>query len=424
MKNSTRSLLCIDMAYTFKTIKSTSRENFCKSRHFLGIFEKVYAIHPLADIANSECKTGCNFYRLSPKQLIIEGGAFVCGIPKFFRPIDFLLSQAKFLLDIKKIIHKRNISAIYATDPYYSGLFGLFLKILTGKKLVVLVAGNYDEIYEATGTLAYPKLFRFRFVENTVARIVLTFSDLVAGGNENNRRCAINHGAKPSKSTVFASAAILTDQLHRTSIEDRDYSLLSNLYKSESARNDISLLVIGRLLEVKLPKDALLAMTIILKKNPNTRGIFIGDGPLREEMTDFVNSNELSGKIIFTGNIDQSTLSVLIPNSIVLSPLTGLALIEAGLGGAAIVAYNRDWQPDFIEDGVNGYIVPFRNYEAMAEKALILIDNHTLRKQFSERIRKKSLDITYLPEIKNHFYSQWARIIELGNDPEKSMEKC
>lgn len=416
MKKSSRNLLCIDMAYTFKTIRSTNRSNFCKSRHFLGIFDRVYAIHPLADIANSEYKTEYNFYRLSPKQLIIEGGAFASELPRLFRPIDFFLSQVKFVIYIKRIVHKKNISAIYATDPYYSGLLGLILKISTGKKLVVLVAGNYDEIYEATGTLAYPKLFRFRFIENVVARFVLTFSDLVAGGNENNRRCAINHGAKPSRTTVFASAAILTDQLHRTSIEDRDYSLLKNIYKNELSRNNIMLLVIGRLLEVKLPKDALLAMEIILKTNPNAVGIFAGDGPLREEMTDFVNRNGLRGRIIFTGNIDQQTLSALIPNSIVLSPLTGLALIEAGLGGAAIVAYNRDWQPDFIEDGVDGYIVPFRDFEAMAEKAMLLMNNQILKNQFSERIRKKSLEITYLPNIKKHFYSQWARVLELHDN--------
>lgn len=405
------SLMCIDMAYTYKTIKATNRAAFCESRHFLGVFDRVYAVHPMADVSNNDFSGNINIYKISPKQVILEGCAFKYKLPEILKPLNLLFSQMAFFTFLIKIVKTKKISAIYATDPYYAGLFGLMMKFLTGRRLVILVAGNYDEIYEATGTLAYPKLFRYRFIENVVARIVLTFSDLVAGGNENNRRCAINHGAKPSRTTVFASAAILTDQLHRNPIKNRNYSLLQTVFKDSAVLNNDRLLVIGRLMEVKLPKDALFAMKIVMNKNPNVIGVFAGDGPLREYMVDWVNSNGLMHRIFFAGNIDQQTLSALIPSSIVLSPLTGLALIEAGLGGAAIVAYNRDWQSDFIEDGIDGFIVPFKDYAAMAEKALCLIDNPELRQKFSENIRRKSLHITSLPDIKNHFHTQWARVI-------------
>ena len=57
-----------------------------------------------------------------------------------------------------------------------------------------------------------------------------------------------------------------------------------------------------------------------------------------------------------------------------------------------MVAFDRDWQAEFIEDGANGYIVPFLDHTAMADCALRLINNSQLRARMSKEARQKALD--------------------------------
>jgi glycosyltransferase involved in cell wall biosynthesis len=128
-------------------------------------------------------------------------------------------------------------------------------------------------------------------------------------------------------------------------------------------------------------------------------GIFAGDGYLRKELEGLVESWGLKNRIKFLGNIDQESLSQMIPQCIILSPLTGMAFIEAGLGGAPIVAYDRDWQAEFIKDNVNGFIVPFRDHNEIASKAHHLVQDQELRRRFSSEVLKTALNLADLDKV-------------------------
>jgi glycosyltransferase involved in cell wall biosynthesis len=91
------------------------------------------------------------------------------------------------------------------------------------------------------------------------------------------------------------------------------------------------------------------------------------------------------------GQLDQEALSRIIPHCIMLSPSAGqLALLECALGGAPIVAYDRDFQPEFIDDGVDGFIVPYRDHAAMAERAAKILADRNLARGLSEAVRIKA----------------------------------
>jgi glycosyltransferase involved in cell wall biosynthesis len=65
-----------------------------------------------------------------------------------------------------------------------------------------------------------------------------------------------------------------------------------------------------------------------------------------------------------------------------------------------MVACDRDFQPEFIESGVDGFIVPFRDHAAMAERALELIGRPELAASFSAAIRAKGLHHTDPEEVR------------------------
>ncbi len=113
------------------------------------------------------------------------------------------------------------------------------------------------------------------------------------------------------------------------------------------------------------------------------------------------------------GNISQSKLCSILPIcSVYLSPLTGGALIEAALASLPIVAYDRDWQKDFIGENEGGIVVEFKDWQAMGEAAIKLIEHPELAAKIGETDRKKALNLTDLSIIYKLQIEKIEKIIE------------
>ena len=66
------------------------------------------------------------------------------------------------------------------------------------------------------------------------------------------------------------------------------------------------------------------------------------------------------------------------------------SLIEATAIGRPIITTNSIGCKDVVDDGVNGYLIPTKNVDALVEKLKVLIDNKNLRQKMSEAARKKA----------------------------------
>lgn len=66
------------------------------------------------------------------------------------------------------------------------------------------------------------------------------------------------------------------------------------------------------------------------------------------------------------------------------------SLIEATAIGRPIITTNSIGCKDVVDDGVNGYLIPTKNVDALVEKLKVLIDNKDLRQKMGEAARKKA----------------------------------
>jgi len=66
------------------------------------------------------------------------------------------------------------------------------------------------------------------------------------------------------------------------------------------------------------------------------------------------------------------------------------SLIDASAVGRPIVTTNSIGCKDVVDDGVNGFLVPVKNSEALAEKLRVLIEDGELRKKMGEASRRKA----------------------------------
>ena len=408
MSAGARRLLYIDMAYTVEIVRQKRHQQFFEMRHSGFYFDHVWGVHPIADAAGKASRE-IEIIRFTDRQTIVEGVARSLPLPRFLKPLNFVASQWKLLRLLRRMILEQDISIIYATDAYYAGLVGLILKRMTGRPLVVGVFANQDALYEATGVLAMPRLLPFRFLEQAVSRLVLSRADLVVAGNRNNMDFAVANGAQGETAIIPVAKNLEAAHLVDPDRREKPVALLSR-FGIEADRP--MMLFVGRLRDLKHPDEAIRAMALAIAERPEAIGLVAGSGPMQGELEALVEQLGMTGRIHFLGHIDQVELSRIVPYCITLSPLTGMALVECGLGGSPLVAFDRDWQAEFVEEGVNGYVVPFLDHRQMAERAVRLIADRDLWKRMSAASRERALDFADLDRIQAIEHQAYDRLLE------------
>jgi len=404
-------LLFLDTAYTLKMVKERELEQEYESRECGGYFEHVWGVHPIADI-QEKCKLNYDGFKLSvvkfsEHQTIVEGVSAYYSVFKRIFPLNFLLSQIRFVAYLIALVKRERISVICSTDPLFCGLIGVLIRLFTGKPLVIWVLANHDDIYKATGVLGMPRLFRWRWVEKIVENVVFRSADLVAGGNQNNLEYALNNGAKLSKSTIFTNGKVIHRQ-HVKAPEERDRDVFFN---TSPARHHF--IYVGRLLELKHPDDVVRAFSVIDQNVTNCALIMAGDGPMLTDLEKLAEELGIADKVYFLGAISQQRLANLFAGCFaVLSPLTGRSLTEGALASIPIVAYDRDWQRDFVEASGAGIIVPFRGWQKMGEAAVHLLRHHDKARRMGEAARQRGLDACDLERLYRHERQEYEKLLK------------
>lgn len=404
-------ILYIDMAYTLKMVNERELHQEFSSRECGGYFDHVWGVHPLADVPEQRSPAYRGFKvdksQFSERQTILEGESVYYSWLKFFFPLNFLLSQIRFTAYLIKLVRKEHIGIVIAIDPYFSGLMGLFIKLFTKAKLAIWVCGNFDEIYEATGVPAMPRLFRKRWIEKIIEKRVLRSANLVIGGNQNNLEFALKNGASAEKSTVFPVGKLIHRQ-HLTDPATREKDVVFN--QSKAAYHFI---YVGRLLDIKYPDDVLRAFAVINSNVADAALLIAGDGPMRDEMEKLAEELNIKRKVTFLGNISQLRLANILAGCFaVLSPLTGRSLIEATLAGLPIVAYDRDWQLDFVTKHGAGIIVPFRDWQKMGDEAVNIIQNPAVAKTLAAASRKTGMEASDNEALYGHERNEFAKLLK------------
>lgn len=412
------SILFLDTAYTLKMVSERKLEQEFHSRECGGYFNHVWGVHPIADLPEKrKLKYGgftLSIVEFSPHQTIIEGETAYYSILKYCFPLNFFVSQLRFVWYLTGLVKREKVGIILSTDPYLCGIIGLLVRWFTGVPLVIWVLANYDDTFKATGKLAMPRLFRWRWVEKVVEKIVFRRADLVAGGNQDNLEFALRNGAATGKSTVFPVGKLI-HRYHLAEPKSRDV----DEFFIRSKRS-YYFMYVGRLLEVKHPDDVIRAFSVIDRNVPNCALIMAGDGTMRADLEQLARDLNIHDKVYFLGNVSQERLANLLAGCFaVLSPLTGRSLIEAALAEIPIVAYDRDWQSDFVGASGAGIIVPFRDWQKMGEAAVQLLSQPEEARRMGESARRKGLDACDLEKIYAHEQMEFEKLMSRATSRRK-----
>jgi glycosyltransferase involved in cell wall biosynthesis len=148
---------------------------------------------------------------------------------------------------------------------------------------------------------------------------------------------------------------------------------------------------VGRLVPVKSPETMLRAFARLRGQiREQARLVLVGDGPLERKLRSLATDLRIASSVMWLGARDARTLmhgfDALAHTSD--SEVTPLVVLEAMTRGLPIVATRVGAVPDFVQPGVNGFIVPVRGVREIADAIAELVQNPDLRNRMGEASRR------------------------------------
>ena len=142
--------------------------------------------------------------------------------------------------------------------------------------------------------------------------------------------------------------------------------------------------------------------------------MIIGKGPLQAELEQQCAKMSLKDRVHFHYTVENThDIISLFDIGVLASESEGLSnvLIEYALAGVPSVAFDTGGNPEVIADGETGYVVENGKNADMAEKIETLLENETLRREFSQRARARAESLFTVREMVKKTEDFYRRIL-------------
>lgn len=276
------------------------------------------------------------------------------------------------LFQMFRLIFKLRPDIIHVHAPNFFSSFSIVVgKIL---RTPVLVTIHRVEVMPTKNPLLY-----------LARRIALNLFDRIVVVSEAVKRLTEKCGAyRPKISVVWNSAE--EENFRPRSKKKARGSLYLPLEKK-------IILSVGRLAPIKGISYLIRAMPSILQTQEAIL-VIIGDGPERSDLQHLVDVLNLQLYVLFLGQMNPKKLALYYNAAdVFVSPslIEGhpVVLLEAMASGLPVIATDVGGNKETVINEVNGFLVPSKNPQALAQAIDVVLGNEALRQRFSE----KSLEI-------------------------------
>lgn len=284
--------------------------------------------------------------------------------------------------------------AVFKYPPYDIALANRIAQVIESEKLDLLHV-HYAMPHAVSAALGKD------MAESDIGVITtLHGTDVTVLGQDPGLRNTVRYGINKSTIVTAVSKSLKQDTIElidptvdiRTIynfIDEKTYVPRDpgTLKRDFGIREDEKVIIhISNFREVKNIPDVVKSFKIVLQ-SMDAKLLLVGEGPEKENIEKLVEELNLEKHVIFTGK--RSDMAELLAFSDLMFHLSekeafGLVLLEALACGVPSVATNIDGIPEVIENNVNGFLVPFGDVEAAAEKGVQLLQDEQLQALFKE----------------------------------------
>lgn len=313
--------------------------------------------------------------------------------------LHYITSSMPFrFLDGHPNIHFHEVTiegyAVFKYPPYDIALANRIAQVIESEKLDLLHV-HYAMPHAVSAALGKD------MAESDIGVITtLHGTDVTVLGHDPGLRNTVRYGINKSTIVTAVSNSLKRDtiKLIDPTVEIRTiYNFIDEkTYVPKNPgtlKNDLGireeekvLIHISNFREVKNIPDIVKSFQLVLQ-SIDAKLLLVGEGPEKENIEKLVAKLNLEKYVIFTGK--RNDMAELLAISDLMFHLSekeafGLVLLEAMACGVPSVATNIDGIPEVIEDEVNGFLVPYGDITAAAEKGVQLLQDENLRALFKD----------------------------------------
>ena len=183
--------------------------------------------------------------------------------------------------------------------------------------------------------------------------------------------------------------------------------------KALSSQGEKLLVHTSNFRKVKRVEDVVKTFGIVSKKIPS-KLILVGDGPERQNIEMLCREMQLCDQIIFLGKQDSVEEILSVCDLFIMPSETesfGLAALEAMACEVPVISSNAGGIPELNIDGETGYLCNVGDVKHMAEKAIYLLGNEELLKQFKSAAKKRALEF-HIDRIVPQYEAVYASVTQ------------
>ncbi len=269
-------------------------------------------------------------------------------LPKLIRHLAYFFKVLKAL---------RSADAVLALDPVSVGLPSILAARIARKPLFLKVGGDYaweqgSQRFGITSSLDV-------FVHEHAAPFPVQILRFIQG-------CVASHARRVIAPSQYLGGVVATwgVPLERIVVvyNGIQKETEGTLPEALSTRSHPRIVTVGRLVPWKGISGLIDAVASLRDEFPEISLIVVGDGPERTTLEKYAHTR-LSDRVLFTGALSHAdTLAVIASADVFVlnSTYEGLShlLIEAASLGVSIVATSVGGNPEVIQEGVSGLLVP------------------------------------------------------------------
>lgn len=285
---------------------------------------------------------------------------------KSLYPPATLASQTRLFRDLK-----RERIEIVHTYGFYPNVLAIPVAKLAGAVAIASIRDQGD-IWSAMQRRA--ERWILKLADAVVVNADMVRQILIANGYDARKIVVIRNGVDTARFEVKAPAGRLRRELGLPS------------------RGPI-IAALCRLIPIKGIEHFLEAAVILSRRFSDARFIVAGEGAHRQTLERYAIELGLGGRVIFTGlrqDIPEFLSEVHISVLPSLSEALSNTVLESMAAGLPVVATRVGGNPELVEDGVTGLLVPPREPESLAAALTRLVENPTLAQAMGQAARQRA----------------------------------
>lgn len=307
----------------------------------------------------------------------------------------------------KNICRHNKIDIITTQDPFLAGLVGYWLKRRFHIPLNVQLHADFlDNEY-----WIQERVINYFF--NKLGKRLIKKADTIRVVGSVLERKVISYGIPQDRTWLIPVQVDMTKCNQFSPVE------MQHIRKQYLLGDGKLVLCVAALRKQKNIPNLLESTAIVVRKHPSTRLLICGDGEARVSLEALSRKLGLTNHVTFLGNIPHDYL----PNYyyacdflVLASDYEGLGrvLIEAAVAKKALIATDICGPGDIIIDNRNGFLVPPRDSEALAEKMMLLIEDSELVRRMGEEAHRHVTENFNPDKIVEKLSSMWHQTAKPG----------